>query len=65
MTLVGDERPNVESHTESGWTEYKPEPKQYRCLICGTKYYDKREAAECRRACNERFKAWQEIQTRR
>lgn len=65
MTLVGDERPFIESHTESATFEYKPEPKKYRCPICGTRYYDKREAAECRRACNERFRLWQEQQTRR
>ena len=65
MTMVGDERPEIESHTESVWTEYKKEPKRYRCAICGTWYYDKREAAECKRACNERFRLWQEQQTRR
>ena len=60
MTLVGDMPPPTESHTESATAyEHKPEPKRYRCLICGTWYDDKREAAECRRADNERFRAWQ------
>lgn len=44
---------------------WKPEQKRYRCLICGTWYDDKREAAECRRADNKRFLAWQIRQTRR
>lgn len=65
MTLVGDEIPEVASHTESATYEYKKEPKRYRFLICGTWYDDKREAAECRRADNERFRAWQIRQTRR
>ena len=53
MTIVDDE---ISTTTNP---EYKPEPKRYRCLICGTWYDDKREAAECRRADNERFRAWQ------
>lgn len=59
MTIVGDEIPFVESETTCSATTSKPEPKRYRCLICGTWYYDKREAAECRRTDNERFRAWQ------
>jgi hypothetical protein len=65
MTLIGDEIPEIASHTESATYEYKKEPKRYRCLICGTWYDNKREAAECRRADNERFRAWQIMQTKR
>lgn len=60
MTLFGDVPPPTESYTTSSTAyEYKKEPKRYRCLICGRRYDDKREAAECRRTDNKRFRAWQ------
>ena len=65
MTIVGDEIPEVASHTESATYVYKQEPKRYRCLICGTWYDNKREADKCRRADNKRFREWQIMQTMR
>lgn len=39
-----------ETEPDDPYPNGKPEPKPYRCPICGTRYYDKGEAKQCRRS---------------
>lgn len=39
-----------ESEPDDPYPNGKPEPKPYHCPICGTIYYDKGDAKQCRRS---------------
>lgn len=39
-----------ESEPNDPYPNGKPEPKLYHCPICGTRYYDKGDAKQCRRS---------------
>lgn len=49
LRFLGENEPD-ESELDDPYPNGKPEPKPYHCPICGTRYYDKGDAKQCRRS---------------